>query len=415
MILGIIGVVFAFIPLVGPFIAVPCVLVGLPLSISGFVKNRRRNQGKGMATAGVVCNSVALIMTIISIAITVSAVTEVTEEFGGDSSITSSSPSLTSRPAATPWPTRSGNVATTVATGGDTATLPPATATAVARSSDPGVIVTPDSTVLPPLGIGVSREKFELEFGGDVGFEFTDSPLTDGRPRRVGTSPDDAVTLELIGLESDLTQVTLVLPLAEAESDFLALYTMMAFAAVIPQYLKDGLEWFNDEVDFHRSVSMPRGGTFSNDYGDIQAAITFRSDSPTVFLSFTPPDTPVTAMALPTPKPTSSVWDPDRWDTGPTQSKRILQNGETLWAGGVGNGGLEPGLYEYRDSNGDKVVKQGGCLLRTNLGERGQFESELPVGGTFTAKLGPIHRYVSFGGCDGGLYLKYPDQPMYLT
>ena len=52
MILGIIGVVFAFIPLVGPFIAFPCIAVGMPLSIIGFVRNRRRGQGKGMAIAG---------------------------------------------------------------------------------------------------------------------------------------------------------------------------------------------------------------------------------------------------------------------------------------------------------------------------------------------------------------------------
>ena len=81
MILGIIGVVFAFIPLVGPFIAFPCIAVGMPLSIIGFVRNRRRGQGKGMAIAGMVCNAVALLMTIISVAITVAAVSEADEAF----------------------------------------------------------------------------------------------------------------------------------------------------------------------------------------------------------------------------------------------------------------------------------------------------------------------------------------------
>ena len=71
MILGIIGVVFAFVPLVGPFITFPCVAVGLPLSCVGFVLNRRRNQGKGMAIAGIACNTVAIVLFIISIAFVV--------------------------------------------------------------------------------------------------------------------------------------------------------------------------------------------------------------------------------------------------------------------------------------------------------------------------------------------------------
>ena len=89
MILGIIGVVFAFIPLVGPFMAIPCIAVGLPLSIVGFVRNRRRNQGKGMAIAGIACTSVALLMTIISIALTASAVSELDDVMRPDAGLIS--------------------------------------------------------------------------------------------------------------------------------------------------------------------------------------------------------------------------------------------------------------------------------------------------------------------------------------
>lgn len=89
MILGIIGVVFAFIPLVGPFITFPCVFVGLPLSIIGFVRNRNRNQGKGMATAGIACNAFALVLVIIAVAITASAVSELDDVMRPDAGLIS--------------------------------------------------------------------------------------------------------------------------------------------------------------------------------------------------------------------------------------------------------------------------------------------------------------------------------------
>ena len=109
MVLGIIAVVFAFIPLVGLFIAIPCIAVGLPLSIIGFVRNRRRNQSRGMATAGIACNSVALVVTIISIAITAAAVNELDEALSESTSTRSSNPftgiSTTSGSNPTPHPT----------------------------------------------------------------------------------------------------------------------------------------------------------------------------------------------------------------------------------------------------------------------------------------------------------------------
>lgn len=97
MVLGIIAVVFAFIPLVGLFIAIPCIAVGLPLSVIGFVRNRRRNQSRGMATAGIACNSVALLLTIISIAITAAAVNELDEALSESTGTRSSSGSQTVR------------------------------------------------------------------------------------------------------------------------------------------------------------------------------------------------------------------------------------------------------------------------------------------------------------------------------
>ena len=65
MVLGIIGVLFAFIPVVGAFISFPCIAVGLPLSIVGFVRNRKQGQATGMPIAGIATNAVALVIVIV--------------------------------------------------------------------------------------------------------------------------------------------------------------------------------------------------------------------------------------------------------------------------------------------------------------------------------------------------------------
>ena len=51
MVLGIIAIVFIFIPFVGIVVTVPCLLVGLPLSIVGLVQGRNNGTGVGMAVA----------------------------------------------------------------------------------------------------------------------------------------------------------------------------------------------------------------------------------------------------------------------------------------------------------------------------------------------------------------------------
>ena len=42
MVLGIIGVVFAFIPIFGAFVAIPCVGVGMPLAAVAFYQARKK-------------------------------------------------------------------------------------------------------------------------------------------------------------------------------------------------------------------------------------------------------------------------------------------------------------------------------------------------------------------------------------
>lgn len=64
MVLGIIAIVFAFIPVFGAFIAIPCVLVGLPLAAVDFGRKKRNNEGLGMAIAGIATNIIAFLMAI---------------------------------------------------------------------------------------------------------------------------------------------------------------------------------------------------------------------------------------------------------------------------------------------------------------------------------------------------------------
>ena len=265
-------------------------------------------------------------------------------------------------------------------------------------------------------GIGVDLEKYEQDFGGDMGFEFEDAPLDDGRSRKVGYSPNGVATLELIGPESNLTQVTLTLPLDSSEGDLLALYTMTAFATVIPDRIEEGLDFFTDAMrgaESTRSLRPDANDSFSKQLGDTKVMLTMVPNSPVVLLSFISPETHITEMALPTTQPTSAVWDPSKWETGQYEEWKILNKRRTLWVGAIGNGGLKPGRYEYRDTQGRDVVNESGCYLRVNLGEPNQKEVQLAEGSTFSVKLGPIHGHASFGGrgsssCRGGLYWMGP-------
>lgn len=177
MILGIIAVVFAFIPLVGLFIAIPCVAVGLPLSVIGFVRNRRRNQGRGMATAGIACNAVALLMTIISIAITAAAVNEIDEALSGSTSTRSSNPfagiSTTSGSNSTPRPTSTTGSMLTPSSAALAST--PAPAYFSGRSNS--------------YAVGVDIEPGTYRTAGAVRFEWGDCSFT--RLRSVGGDASD--------------------------------------------------------------------------------------------------------------------------------------------------------------------------------------------------------------------------------
>ena len=63
--MGIVAIVFAFVPFAGAFIAIPCAVVGLSLSVVGYNRNEEAGEGKGMAIAGIVTCIVGVISAIL--------------------------------------------------------------------------------------------------------------------------------------------------------------------------------------------------------------------------------------------------------------------------------------------------------------------------------------------------------------
>ena len=64
MILGIIGLVFSFIPAIGAFVAIPCAGVGLPLSGISFYRARKEDKSLSAPIAGIATGLVAVFVSI---------------------------------------------------------------------------------------------------------------------------------------------------------------------------------------------------------------------------------------------------------------------------------------------------------------------------------------------------------------
>ena len=78
MILGIVALVFGFIPIFGAFIAFPCIAVGLPLSGVAFYQGRKSDSGVGMAIAGIATNVVAFVVILLWIVVIAVAISSET-------------------------------------------------------------------------------------------------------------------------------------------------------------------------------------------------------------------------------------------------------------------------------------------------------------------------------------------------
>ena len=68
VLLGIVGMICAWIPIVGPVITFLCIVVGLPMAVIGFRRNSRLGLRKRMAITGAILNCFAVVFAIISIA-----------------------------------------------------------------------------------------------------------------------------------------------------------------------------------------------------------------------------------------------------------------------------------------------------------------------------------------------------------
>ena len=72
------------------------------------------------------------------------------------------------------------------------------------------------------------------------------APLADGTPRTLGKSQDDALLMELVGPENDLTQVTLVSAFfSDSVTSFL--YNRFLLGLLVPEW-EDGMDWLTESI-----------------------------------------------------------------------------------------------------------------------------------------------------------------------
>ena len=103
------------------------------------------------------------------------------------------------------------------------------------------------------------------------------------------------------------------------------------------------------------------------------------------------PAAPPAATTRPLPTPTQDIMKP---------LERLGSGGLTV--GAMGNMGLEPGTYHYRDDNGNEIVQGNDCYLLINRGEAAQERIKAEPGEPFSYFIQHRHKYVSFEGYDGG-------------
>lgn len=100
----------------------------------------------------------------------------------------------------------------------------------------------------PAVGLGISRAALQSRFeSSEVGFQFENQPLADGRARVMGMSPSEMASLELIGEPDNLTQVTIMADVVDEQSRLVnALYFLGVLKLTVPGW--DGSDWLSESM-----------------------------------------------------------------------------------------------------------------------------------------------------------------------
>ena len=94
------------------------------------------------------------------------------------------------------------------------------------------------------VGLGISRDSVADVF---TNFNLEDAPLNDGRERLLGGSPDETMTLQLIGDGSKLEEAALIMTVNAGVNDAIPGYAQRFLSAVLPDWA-GGMDWFEQGV-----------------------------------------------------------------------------------------------------------------------------------------------------------------------
>ena len=125
-------------------------------------------------------------------------------------------------------------------------------------------IATPIPTPIP--GLGVSRREIQSLFEKSaINFTFEDSPLANGTPRLLGQSPDGLAILDLIGPQSNLTNVAMMVFVPSDAPDVIvknSAYLLGLLNNTLPDW-SGGTDWMTDNIPVAQ-----RRGEVQTSYGN---------------------------------------------------------------------------------------------------------------------------------------------------
>lgn len=184
--------------------------------------------------------------------------------------------------------------------------------------------------------------------------------------------------MELIGPESDLTKISLMMGLDPDAVNSNFAYSLLLITTVPDWDGADAIEWLSNSG---KELSNYADGRIETTLGNTLISFSASATRPFLFLTISTKDSDsgdvgtdlssessqaTTTIANSTETPTSLPPTP-----GPSFTQEIMIPMERLGArvllvGTIGNGGLEPGTHEYRDDNGEKAVQGNNCYLVVN-------------------------------------------------